>query len=224
MLRPFHIPWYRKSWWYFMKCTSYEATNYAAFFTSSVFVWFVWRHCCYLEYIVSKSSMIYEWRMGREIVVTYLRLFSELSVKILKETAIDLSPGHDSYRASAESSSGAFSSSLFGLTRCSANSEIPSIYKLPLLWDTKFHTHIKISKICLIFHILFLGFLDMRWNGEKLWIEWFQAFAELNFLSYITIYIKFWTQPPFWWRLYSTLHFGEETWIYTLHFLGLFLD
>jgi hypothetical protein len=70
--------------------------------------------------------------MGREVLVTYLKLFTYFSMEILMEIVIDLSLGHDSNRAPSEYSSKAFGSSLFGLVCCSTRPEIPSNSTLPL--------------------------------------------------------------------------------------------
>jgi hypothetical protein len=54
--------------------------------------------------------------------------------------------------------------------------QIPSVNVLPLIWDTKFHTHIR-HQVKLYFVYFNLVLLD-----KVFWPEWQQTFAEFNLL------------------------------------------
>ena len=69
-------------------------------------------------------------------------------------------------------------------------SQTPSVYVLPLVWETKPHTdttqHAK-----LVLYILIFIFLDSELKNERFCTEWQQAFPDFNLLL-ISSWVEFW--------------------------------
>jgi hypothetical protein len=57
---------------------------------------------------------------------------------------------------------------IFSSAPCSQTS---SICVLPLMWDTKFHTHTK-QRIIIVMYILIFTFLDSTWENKRFWTAW----------------------------------------------------
>jgi hypothetical protein len=46
------------------------------------------------------------------------------------------------------------------------------VYSLPLMWQTKFHTHTKQVAELWFLYILTFTFLDNGWDDKRLWSGW----------------------------------------------------